>query len=86
MANIASAKKRIRKAAKRTDINKPRMNRLRTFVRKFEDSVKSGSKAEAEKAFVEVQSVIAKTAQKGVIHANTARRKISRLAVKIKSL
>lgn len=86
MANTESAKKRIRQTAKKTEINKSRMNKLRTFVRKVEDFIKEGNKAEAEKAFVVAQSVIATTAQKGTLHKNTADRKISRLNARVKSL
>ena len=86
MANTASAKKRIRQTLKKTVINKSRMNKLRTFVRKVEDAIKENNGEAANKAFQVAQSVIAATAQKGTIHKNTARRKISRLHARIKSL
>ena len=86
MANTESAKKRIRQTAKKTERNKARMNKLRTFVRKVEDFISAGNKVEAEKAFIEAQSVIATTDQKGTLHKNTAARKISRLFSRVKSL
>ncbi|MDR2007654.1 MAG: 30S ribosomal protein S20 [Alphaproteobacteria bacterium] len=84
MANTESAKKRIRQDLKKTQINKARMNRLRTSVRRVEDLLNAGKKVEAEAAFVKAQSVIAETAQKGTIHKNAANRKISRLSLRVK--
>jgi small subunit ribosomal protein S20 len=85
MANTESAKKRNRQTIKITARNKSMMNRLRTFVRKFEDALKLNKKEEVTTAFNEVSSVIAKTAQKGVIHKNTASRKIARLSARVKA-
>ncbi|MFL1780656.1 30S ribosomal protein S20 [Candidatus Hepatincolaceae symbiont of Richtersius coronifer] len=86
MANTKSAEKRNRQTIKRTVLNKSRMNMLRTFVKKVEDFIKLGKKEEALSAFNEAQSAIAKTAQKGTLHKNTASRKISRLSSKVKAL
>jgi small subunit ribosomal protein S20 len=86
MANTESAKKRIRQTLKRTAVNKGRMNKLRTFVRKVEDSIKENNKEAATKAFQVAQSVIASTAQKGTLHKNTARRKISRFPEQVRGV
>lgn len=86
MANIESAKKRNRQDIKRTIANKSAMNKLRTFVRKVEDSITSGNKEEASKSFADAQSVIAKVAKKGIIHKNNAGRKISKLFARVKAL
>lgn len=86
MANTKGTKKRIRQIAKRTAVNKAKVSRFKTFVRKVEDFIKAGNKDEAAKAFTNAQSLIAKTAKSGIIHKNTASRKISRLSAKIKTL
>lgn len=86
MANIQSAKKRNRSAARRTEINIGRRSRIRTFVRKVEEAIESGDKAAATEALRAAQPQIARGVTKGVLHRNTAARKVSRLAKRVKAL
>ena len=86
MANTKSAKKAARQAEKRTLINKSRHSRMKTFVRKVEEAIASGDKQAADLALREAQPEIMRSALKGIIHKNTASRKISRLSARIKSL
>jgi small subunit ribosomal protein S20 len=86
MANTPSAKKAIRKIAARTQVNRDRRSRMRTFLRKVEEAIASGNKDAAAAALREAQPEIMRSAQKGVVHKNTASRKVSRLAQRIKAL
>ena len=86
MANTKSAKKATRASARRTEINKNRVSRIRTFVRKLEEAIASGDKANAESAFNAAQPELMRGAQKGVMHKNTASRKVSRLAARVKAI
>lgn len=86
MANTSSAKKATRKIARRAAVNKNRRSRVRGFVRKVEEALASGDAKAAEAAFQAVQPELARAASKGVMHANTASRKVSRLARRVKSL
>jgi small subunit ribosomal protein S20 len=86
MANTSSAKKATRKIARRAAINKNRRSRVRSFVRKVEEALAAGDKAAAEAAFGAAQPELMRAAGKGVLHANTASRKVSRLAKRVKSL
>ncbi|MDR3376403.1 MAG: 30S ribosomal protein S20 [Ancalomicrobiaceae bacterium] len=86
MANTPSAAKAARKIARRTAINKSRRSRVRNFLRKVEEALASGDKTAAAAAFAVAQPEMARAAQKGVIHANTASRKISRLHKRVKEL
>ena len=86
MANTTSAKKATRKIARRTAINKARRSRVRTYVRKVEEAIASGDKAAATAAFAAVQPELMRAASKGVVHKNTASRKVSRLAARVKAL
>jgi small subunit ribosomal protein S20 len=86
MANIKSAKKRIRKTARRTEINRARMSRVRSFVRKVEAAIASGDKTAAQAALKEAQPEIMRGVTKGVVHGNTAARRLSRLNARIKAL
>ncbi len=72
MANTSSAKKATRKIAARTEVNKSRISRIRTFVRKVEEAISSGDKAAAEAALKAAQPELIRGASKGVLHANTA--------------
>lgn len=83
MANTSSAKKATRKIAARTEVNKSRVSRIRTFVRKVEEAIASGDKGAAEAAFKAAQPELMRGAAKGVLHANTASRKVSRLANRV---
>jgi small subunit ribosomal protein S20 len=86
MANNPGAKKAIRKIARRTEVNKSRRSRVRTYLRKFEESLASGDVAKAKVAFVEAQSELMRAVGKGVVHKNTGSRKVSRLAAQLKKL
>jgi small subunit ribosomal protein S20 len=86
MANTKSAKKATRVSARRTEINKHRVSRMRTFVRKVEEAIASGNQAEAAAALQAAQPELMRGAQKGILHKNTASRKVSRLAARVKSL
>jgi len=86
MANTSSAKKAVRKIARRTAINKARRTRMRTEVRKVEDAIAAGDRTAAATALRAAEPQIMRAAQKGVIHKSTASRKVSRLAHRIAKL
>lgn len=86
MANTSSAKKATRKIARRTAVNKNRRSRVRTFLRKVEEALALGNKEAAQAAFNAAQPELMRAASKGVIHRNTASRKVSRLAKRLKTL
>jgi small subunit ribosomal protein S20 len=86
MANTKSAKKMVRKIARRTEVNKSRKSRVRTFVRKVEEAVASGDKKAATVALKAAEPEIMRGVTKGVLHKNTASRKVSRLAARVKGM
>ena len=86
MANNPGAKKSIRKIARRTEVNKARRSRVRTYLRKFEEALTGGDAAAAKTAFIEAQSELMRAVSKGVVHKNTGSRKVSRLAARVKKL
>jgi small subunit ribosomal protein S20 len=86
MANTKSAKRATRVASRRTAINKNRVSRVRTEVRKVEDAIAAGNKAAAETALKVAGPELMRGAQKGVLHKNAASRKVSRLTKRIKAL
>jgi small subunit ribosomal protein S20 len=86
MANNPGAKKAIRKIERRTEVNKARRSRVRTFLRKFEEAVSAGNVEAAKTAFVEAQSELMRAVTKGVVHKNTGSRKVSRLHAQLKKL
>lgn len=86
MANIKSAKTRIRRNDRRAVINGARMSRVRTFLRKVEEAIEAGDYAVAEKAFNAVQPELMRAAAKGLFHKNTIARKMSRLSTRVKAL
>jgi small subunit ribosomal protein S20 len=86
MANNPGAKKAIRKIARRTEVNKARRSRVRTYLRKFEEALTAGDAAAAKTSFVEAQSELMRAVTKGVVHKNTASRKVSRLHARLKKL
>ena len=86
MANSPQARKRIRQTARRTAINMARRSRMRTFIRKVEEAIASGDRDAATSALREAQPEIMRSANKGIIHKNTASRKVSRLAARVKAL
>ena len=86
MANSPQARKRARQAVKRTEINKMRKSRIRSFVRKVEEAIASGDADAAKNAFQAAQPEIMRGAQKGLFHSNMASRKVSRLSRRIKAI
>lgn len=86
MANSPSAKKRVRQIARRTEVNIARRSRIKTFVRKVEEAIESGDAAAAKAALQAAQPEIMRGATKGVVHRNTASRKVSRLAARVKAV
>jgi small subunit ribosomal protein S20 len=86
MANTTSAKKATRKIARRTVINKSRRSRMRIFVRKVEEAIASGDAGVATEALRQAQPVIMRSVSRGVLHKNTASRKISRLSGRVHAL
>ncbi len=86
MANTVSAKKMTRKIAKRTVINRSRRSRMRTFIRKVEEAIAAGDRTVATEALRAAEPEIMRAAQKGIVHRNTASRKVSRLASRIGAL
>ena len=86
MANTKSAKKATRVAARRTEINKNRVSRIRTQVRKVEEAIASGNKPAAAEALKAAEPMLMRTAQKGVIHKSTASRKVSRLSARVRAM
>jgi small subunit ribosomal protein S20 len=86
MANSPSSKKRARQTERRTEVNKARRSRMRTFERKVEEALSSGDQAVAAEALRLAQPEIMRSASKGILHKNTASRKVSRLAGRVKAL
>jgi small subunit ribosomal protein S20 len=86
MANSPSAKKRARQAARRTVVNKARRSRVRTFIRKVEEAIAAGDRTAALEALKTAQPEIMRGATKGILHRNTASRKISRLHGRINAI
>ena len=86
MANHSSAKKAIRQTIRKTFVNKNRVSRIRTYVKKVLQEISSGSKESAHTALVLAQSELMKGVTKNVIKLNTASRKISRLSQRIKNM
>ena len=86
MANTKSAKKAARQTVRRTEVNKARRTRLRSSVRKVEEAIASGNKEAATAALKEAEPIIARTAQKGIVHRKTASRKVSRLSKRVRAL
>ncbi len=86
MANTSSAKKATRKIARRAAVNKNRRSRVRSYVRKVEEALAAGDKSAAEAALKAAQPELMRAATKGVLHKNTASRKVSRLAQRLKTL
>ena len=86
MANTVSAKKRTRKIAKRTAINRSRRSRMRTFLKKVEEAIASGDRNAASAALRAAEPELMRAAQKGIVHKNTASRKVSRLAHRVQAI
>ncbi|HEV2673864.1 MAG TPA: 30S ribosomal protein S20 [Aliidongia sp.] len=86
MANHKSAEKRYRQTLRRTEVNRARVGRIRTFVKKVELAIAAGNKDDAKAAFIAAQPEMVRGAQKGVLHKNTVSRKLSRLNARIAAL
>jgi small subunit ribosomal protein S20 len=86
MANTSSAKKMVRKIEARTEVNRNRRSRMRTFIRKVEEAIASGDQDASRAALKDAQPEIMRAASKGILHKNTASRKVSRLASRVKAL
>lgn len=86
MANTPQAKKRIRRNARRADINRTRVSRIRTFVKQVEAAIAAGDKEQARAALQKVQPELDRGVAKGVVHRNTASRKLSRLTRRLAAL
>ena len=86
MANIKSAKKRVRKIARQTAVNASRKSRIKTFVRKVHEAIEAKDKAKAQEAFKAMQPELMRGATKGVIKKNTVSRTLSRLSARIKTI
>lgn len=86
MANTKSAKKAVRKIARRTAVNQSRRSRMRSYIRKVEEAVTAGDKSAAQDALNQLQPEIMRAAQKKVLHSNTASRKLSRLFARVKAM
>jgi small subunit ribosomal protein S20 len=86
MANTTSAKKAVRKIERRTAVNRSRRTQMRTYVRKVEEALASGDASAAAAALNAAEPLVMRAAQKGILHKNTASRKISRLTVRVKAL
>jgi small subunit ribosomal protein S20 len=86
MANIASARKRIRQTVKRTARNKARKSRVHGAIRKVEEAVAGGDKDAALAAFRAAQPELQRAVGKGVLKANTVARKLSRLSARVKAV
>ncbi len=86
MAQLASAKKRARQMKRRTEVNRRRIGAVRTYIRKVEAAIASGDKGQAETAFRAAEPHLMRGVGKGIIHRNTAARKLSRLSKRIKGM
>jgi small subunit ribosomal protein S20 len=86
MANTPSAKKRVRQLERKTDVNKARRSRIKTFIKKVEESILAGDSSEAKNAFKIAQPEIQRGVTKGIFHKNTASRKLSRLLKRVKAV
>jgi small subunit ribosomal protein S20 len=86
MANTPQAKKRARQIERRTEVNKARRSRIRTFLRKVEEAIMGGDQKVAAEALKSAQPELMRGVTKGVIHKNTASRKVSRLSSRVKGM
>ena len=86
MANTPSSKKRVLQIEKRTAVNTARRSRIRTFIRRVEEAIRSGDADAAREALRAAQPEIMRGSAKGVMHANTASRKVSRLSHRVKAM
>lgn len=83
MANTKSAKKAVRQITRRTAVNKARRSHMRSSIRKVEEAIATGNKEAAQAALKEAEPIMARTAQKGILHRRAASRKVSRLSKRV---
>lgn len=86
MANIKSAQKRIRRNERARLVNKTRLSRIRTFMKKVDLAIESGDQAQAQEALKQMQPELARGQSKGLFHKNNAARKMSRFVARIKAM
>jgi small subunit ribosomal protein S20 len=86
MANTKSAKKAARQAVRRTIVNKARRSRMRSAIRKVEEAIAAGDRTRALALMADAEPALIRAAQKGIVHRNSAQRKVSRLAHQIAKL
>jgi small subunit ribosomal protein S20 len=86
MPNTPSAKEAVRQIARRAAINRSRRSQMRTYIRKVEEAIATGDQAAAAQALNAAEPLIKRAAQKGIVHSNTASRKVSRLTRKVNAL
>jgi small subunit ribosomal protein S20 len=86
MANIKSAKKRVLRSQRQAEVNRTRISRVRTYIKRVEQAIAGGDAAKAKDALREAQPEVMRGAQKGVLHRNAAARTLSRLSARIKAL
>ncbi|MBC6442599.1 MAG: 30S ribosomal protein S20 [Rhodobacteraceae bacterium] len=86
MANSPQSKKRVRQILRRTAVNRARRSRIRTFIRRVEEAIADGDQKVARDALKAAQPEIQRGVTKGVMHKNTASRKISRLSARVKAM
>jgi len=86
MANSPQAKKRARQTERRTEVNKARRSRIRTFLRTVEEAITGGDSSVAKDALKSAEPELMRGVSKGVMHKNTAARKMSRLSSRVKAL
>ena len=86
MANTKSAKKAVRKIARRTAVNKSRRSRMRTYVRHVEEAISTGDRKAAREAFKQAEPAVMQAAQRHSLHKNTASRRIARLSARINAM
>ena len=86
MANIRSAKKRIRRTSRQVVVNRNRVGGVRTSIKKVEQAILEGDAAATKSAFQDAQPMIMRGAQKGIMHRNKASRTLSRLSARVKAI
>jgi small subunit ribosomal protein S20 len=86
MANSAQAKKRVRQTERRTVVNRDRRSRIRSFVKKVEEAIDAGDQDAARTALKQAEPELMRGVTKGVLHKNTASRKVSRLSKRIAAI
>ena len=86
MANTPSAKKRVRQLIRKTEVNKARRSRIKSFIKKVEEGITASDSQNALMAFKKAEPEIQRGVSKGIFHKNTANRKISRLSKRVKAI